>query len=63
MSIGAMHSCDKQQQARTTLPIVMDPIYAIANRDGHNQRNHREMPKRSQEEPLKRNKEGHGNQP
>jgi hypothetical protein len=41
----------------------MDAIKAITNSDGHNQRNHREMPKRSQEEPLKRNEDGRGNQP
>jgi hypothetical protein len=35
----------------------------IANRNGRNQHNHHEMPKRSWEEPLKRNEEGHGNQP
>jgi hypothetical protein len=58
-----MRSCNKQQQAMMILPIVMAVIYAIINRHGHNQRNHREMPKHSQEEPLKRNKEGHGNQP
>jgi hypothetical protein len=60
---GAMHSCNKQQQATMTLPIAMDPINAITNRDGPNQQNHHETPKCSQEEPLKCNKEGCGNQP
>jgi hypothetical protein len=46
----------------TTLPIAMDTINAIANRDGRNQRNHREMPKHSQEEPLKCNKKRCGDQ-
>jgi hypothetical protein len=41
----------------------MDTIKAIANCDGHDQRNHCEAPKRSQDEPLKRNEEGLGNQP
>ncbi len=62
MSIGARHSCNKQQQATTTLPIVMDAIQAIANHDGCDQRNHREVPKCSQDEPLKRDKEGCGDQ-
>jgi hypothetical protein len=58
-----MHSCDKQQQTITTLPIAMDAINGIANRDGHNQRNHHEMPKRLHDEPLKCNEEGCVNQP
>jgi hypothetical protein len=41
----------------------MVAIKAIANQDGCNQHNHREAPKRSRDEPLKHNKEGHGNQP
>jgi hypothetical protein len=58
-----MRSCDKQQQATTTLPIAIDTIIVITNRDGCDQRLHCEAPKRSQEEPLKRNEEGCGNQP
>ncbi len=41
----------------------MDAINAIANCNGRNQCLHREAPKRSQDEPLKHNKEGRGNQP
>ncbi len=63
MRVGAMRSCNKQQQAMTTSPIVMDTINAIAICDGRNHRNHCETPKRSREEPLKRNEEGRGNQP
>jgi hypothetical protein len=46
-----------------TLPIAMDAIKAIANHNGCNQCHHREAPKRSRDEPLKCNKEGHGDQP
>jgi hypothetical protein len=63
MSVRARHSWDKQEQITTTLPIAMDAIKAIANHNGCNQRNHLEAPKCSREMPLKRNKEGHGNQP
>jgi hypothetical protein len=63
MSIGASRSCDKRQQATTTSPIAMGAIKAITNRNRCDQRLHCEVPKRSQEEPLKRNEEGHGNQP
>ncbi len=62
MSIGAMRSCNKWQQATMTLPIAMYAMDSIANCDGRNQCNHCEMPKRSWEEPLKCNKEGRGNQ-
>jgi hypothetical protein len=41
----------------------MDGIKAIADCDGCNQRNHSEVPKCSQDEPLEGDKEGHGNQP
>ncbi len=41
----------------------MDVIKAITNCDGCNQRHYCEAPKRSRDEPLKCNKEGHGNQP
>jgi hypothetical protein len=41
----------------------MDAIKAITNGDGGNQHHHCEGPKRSQDEPLKRNEEGHGDQP
>jgi hypothetical protein len=58
-----MRNCDKQQQALATLPTMMDAINAIANCNGRNQHNHCEMTKCSQEERLKCNKEGHGNQP
>jgi hypothetical protein len=58
-----MHSCNKKQQATTTLPIAMDTNKAIAKRNGRNQRNHHEMPKCSQDESLNCNKEGCGNQP
>jgi hypothetical protein len=63
VSIKASPKCGKQQQATTTLPIAMGAIEAITDRDGCNQRLHREVPKRSQEEPFKRNKEGRGDQP
>ncbi len=43
-----------------TLPIA---IKAISNCDGCNQCLHPEAPKHSWSKPLKRNKEGHGNQP
>ncbi len=46
-----------------TLPIAMGAIKAITDCYGHNQHLHCEKPKRSREEPLKRNKEGCGNQP
>jgi hypothetical protein len=62
MSVRARHSRDKQQQAMTTLPIAMDAIKAIANCNGRDQHNHRETPKRSQEEPLKCNKEDRDDQ-
>jgi hypothetical protein len=39
----------------------MDAIEAITNPDGWDQRHHHEVPKRSQNEPLNRGKEGHGN--
>jgi hypothetical protein len=42
---------------------MMDAIKAITNRDRHNQHRHCEAPKRSQDMPFNRNKEGHGNQP
>jgi hypothetical protein len=41
----------------------MDAFKAITNRDRCNQRHHREVPKRSRDKPLNRDKEGHGNQP
>jgi hypothetical protein len=41
----------------------MGTIKAISNWYGRNQRLHHEAPKGSQEEPLKRNEEGRGNQP
>jgi hypothetical protein len=41
----------------------MGTIKAIINCYGRNQRLHCEVPKRSREEPLKRNEEGRGNQP
>jgi hypothetical protein len=41
----------------------MDAIKAITDRDGRDQHHHCEAPKRSRDEPLNRNKEGHGNQP
>jgi hypothetical protein len=41
----------------------MDGIKTIADCDGHNQRNHSEVPKRSPDELLEGDKEGHGNQP
>jgi hypothetical protein len=41
----------------------MDAIKAITNCNGCNQRLHHEAQKHSQSEPLKRNEEGHGNQP
>jgi hypothetical protein len=62
VSIRAICSCDKQKQATTTLPIVMDAIKAITNRDGRDQHLHREVQKCSQTKPLKCNEEGHGNQ-
>jgi hypothetical protein len=46
-----------------TTPITMGAIKAITNCNGHKQRLHCEVPKHSREEPLKRNEEGHGNQP
>jgi hypothetical protein len=63
MSVGARHSCNKRQQATTTLQIAMDTIKAIANCNGCNQCNHCEAQKRSQDEPLKRDKEGRGDHP
>ncbi len=63
MSVGARHSCDKQQQLTTTWPITMDMIKAITDCDRHNQCHHCEAPKRSRNKPLKCNKEGHGDQP
>jgi hypothetical protein len=47
----------------TTLPIVMDAIKGITDGNGRNQCHHCEVPKRSQDEHLKRNEEGCGNQP
>jgi hypothetical protein len=44
----------------TTWLIVMVAIKAITNRDGCNQRHHREALKRSQDEPLNCDKEGRG---
>jgi hypothetical protein len=41
----------------------MEMIKAITNRNGCDQHNHREVPKHSQDEPLKHDKEGRGNQP
>ncbi len=41
----------------------MDANNTITDCNRCNQCHHSEVPKRSQEEPLKRNKEGHGNQP
>ncbi len=38
----------------------MDAIKAITDRDGRNQRHHCEVPKRSRDEPLKRDEKGHG---
>ena len=52
MSVRARHSRDKQQQAMTTLPIAIDTIIVITNRDGCDQRLHCEAPKRSRDEPL-----------
>jgi hypothetical protein len=63
MSVGASCSCNKQQQATTTLPIMMGAIKAITYCDGHDQCLHCEVPKRSQDEPLRRNEEGRDNQP
>ncbi len=63
MSVGAMRSCNKQQQATMTKPIAMDAIAVITDRDGHNQRLHREAAKCSRDKPLKRDEEGRGNQP
>ncbi len=61
MSVGARHSCDKQQQSTTTWLIVMVGIKAITNHDGRNQCHHCEMPKRSRDKHLECNKGGHGN--
>ncbi len=47
----------------TTSPIAMGAIKAITDCDGHDQRLHREAPKRSRDEPLKHNEEGRGDQP
>jgi hypothetical protein len=47
----------------TTWPIAMDAIKANIDHDGRNQCHHHEAPKRSQDKPLKCNKDGHGNQP
>jgi hypothetical protein len=47
----------------TTLPIAMDAIKATTNCNGRYQRHHCQAPKRSQDETLKRSKEGCGNQP
>jgi hypothetical protein len=58
-----MNSCNKRQQATMTSPIVMGAIKAITDRYGHDQRLHREAPKRSQEGHLKCNEEGRDNQP
>jgi hypothetical protein len=63
MSVGAIGSCNKQQQATMTLPITIEAIIAITNHNGCNERHHCERPKCSQDKPLKRNKEGCGNQP
>jgi hypothetical protein len=41
----------------------MDAIKAITNHNGRNQRHHCEAPKRPQDKPLNRDKEGHGDQP
>jgi hypothetical protein len=41
----------------------MDAIKAITDRNGCNQRHHCEVLKRSQDEPLNRDEEGHGNHP
>jgi hypothetical protein len=41
----------------------MGAIKAITDCDGHDQRLHREAPKRSRDEPLKHNEEGRGDQP
>jgi hypothetical protein len=57
-----MRICNKRQQATTTLPIAMNALKAITNCNGHDQRNHCEAPKCSQDEPLKRDKEGCGDQ-
>ncbi len=58
-----MRSCDMQQQATRTSPIAMDAIIVITNCNGCNQCLHHEVPKRSQNKPLKCNEEGRGNQP
>jgi hypothetical protein len=42
---------------------MMDVFKAITNQNRCNQRHHCEAPKPSQDKPLKRDKEGHGNQP
>ncbi len=44
------------------MPIAMGAIKVI-NCNGHKQRFHCEVPKRSQDKPFKRNKEGRGKQP
>jgi hypothetical protein len=41
----------------------MDTIKAITNCNGWDQHHQREAPKHLQDKPLKRNKEGRGNQP
>jgi hypothetical protein len=41
----------------------MDAIKAITDHNRRNQRHHPEAPKHSQDEPLKQEKKGHGNQP
>jgi hypothetical protein len=41
----------------------MEAIKAITKRNGRDQRHHREVPKHSQDKPLKRKAEVSGNQP
>jgi hypothetical protein len=53
---------DKQQQATTPSPIAMDAIKVITNCNGRNQCHHCEASKLLQNEPLKFDKEGRGDQ-
>ncbi len=62
-SFGTRRSCDKQEQAMTTLPSTMGTSKAIINGNGGNQCHHCDVPKYSWDGPLLPNKEGRGDQP